>query len=242
MAPTPTPPPSGSGSTDITDPVIAALINIIATGTSPQVLALQQALLRRMLLEGDVIPSRIPAPRNISEVGGYINLLGTLGQTTVRTEVLASALGVAAPQLVDTILGGSQVSPSVNNPADPAPTTSTTPVMAGLKVLYTPGTTGRVKVTVQATMANATAGDGGTLQLSFGTGKAPTNGDALTGTQAGTVAQSVSPTAKSAFTVAAFAIVTGLTVGTECWFDLAYAAVTGGTLAVSNVTIIIEEF
>ncbi len=239
MAPTPTPSPTGS---NIADPVIAALINILSTGTSPQVLALQQALLRRMLLEGDIIPSRIPAPKNITEVGGYINLLGSLGQTRIRTEVLASALGVAPPQLIDTILNGLQISPSLNNPANPAATTSTTPAMAGLGVLYTPATTGRVKVTVQATLANATAGDGGTFQVSFGTGSAPANGDALSGTQAGTAAQSVSPTANSAFTVAAFALVTGLTVGTECWFDLAYAAVTGGSLAVSNVTIIIEEF
>lgn len=77
--------------------LLSALVQILQTGTSPAVLAAQQALLRRMVLEGDVIPSRIPAPKNISEVGGYLNLLGHLGETTMRSEVLASALGVAPP-------------------------------------------------------------------------------------------------------------------------------------------------
>jgi hypothetical protein len=77
--------------------IVAALVNIIQTGTSPQILNIQQQLLRRLLLEGDVVPSRLPAPRNITEVGGYINLLSDLGQKTLETEMIASALGVAPP-------------------------------------------------------------------------------------------------------------------------------------------------
>lgn len=87
------PPPAFSGESAL----IGALVQILQTGTSPAVIAAQQALLRRLVLEGDVIPSRIPAPRNISEVGCYLNFLGRLGETTMRSEVLASALGVAPP-------------------------------------------------------------------------------------------------------------------------------------------------
>ena len=159
-----TPPPSSNG----VDPIIAALVNIIQTGTSPQILAIQQALLRRLLLEGNVGLSRIPAPRNITEFGGYLNLLDAMGQTTVKTEAVSSALGVAPPQVVDTIMNGSQINPSFSSPANPAPTTSQTLVMSGLGVLYTPILTGRVKVTVQATLANSTSGDGGEVQISLG--------------------------------------------------------------------------
>jgi hypothetical protein len=239
----PTPAPGSSGSSsDISDPVIAALVNILQTGTSPEMLALQTALIKRLLLQGDVSPSRIPAPRNISEVGGYINLLTDLGLNSTRTESIAAALGVAPPQIVDTILNGSRVSPTMSTPTDPAPTSSTTMVMAGLGVLYTPSLTGRVKVTVQATIANDTADDGGEIQISFGTGTAPANHDALAGAQAGSVAQSASPTANSAYTVTAFAVTAGLTVGTQYWFDLAYASTDGGDATVSNITFLIEEF
>jgi hypothetical protein len=234
-----TPPPSSTGGVD---PVIAALVNIIQTGTSPQVLAIQQALLRRLLLEGNVGLSRIPAPRNITEFGGYLNLLDSMGQTTVKTEAVSSALGVAPPQIVDTIMGGSQINPSISNPADPASTASQTPVMSGLGVLYTPIMTGRVKVTVQATLSNLTSGDGGEVQISFGTGSPPQNGDLLVGKQVGAKAQSISPAANAAYTITAFAVISSLVVGTQSWFDLAYATINGGSLQLSNITVIIEEF
>jgi len=86
--------------------IVAALVNIIQTGTSPEVLAMQQQLLERLLLTGDVAPSRIPAPRNISEVGGYINLVASLGETDVETELIASALGVAPPANLLSITAG----------------------------------------------------------------------------------------------------------------------------------------
>jgi hypothetical protein len=44
-----------------------------------------------------VIGSRIPPPRNISEIGGYINLLSTLNENTMRQQTLAGILGVAGP-------------------------------------------------------------------------------------------------------------------------------------------------
>jgi hypothetical protein len=50
-----------------------------------------------MALEGDVIGSRIPPPRNISEIGGYLNLLGTLKESAMREQTLAGILGVAGP-------------------------------------------------------------------------------------------------------------------------------------------------
>lgn len=77
--------------------IVASLVNVIEAGTSPQVLDIQQQLLRRLLLEGDVVPSQLPAPANITQVGGYVNLLESLGERRLETELIASALGVAPP-------------------------------------------------------------------------------------------------------------------------------------------------
>ncbi len=77
--------------------VLDALADILRTSTSPEALQAQNLLLKRMALEGDVFPSRVPPPKNITEVGGYLNLLERLNETEMRTQALAAILGVAGP-------------------------------------------------------------------------------------------------------------------------------------------------
>lgn len=72
-------------------------MNLIAQATTGDALEAQNIILRRIALEGDVVPSRIQAPQNITQIGGYINLLTTLKETQMRSQVLASILGVAGP-------------------------------------------------------------------------------------------------------------------------------------------------
>jgi len=74
-----------------------ALLEIVKAANSPDVLEAQTILLRRLALQGDVISSRIPPPRNITEIGGYLNLLETLQQPETRSQMLAGILGVAGP-------------------------------------------------------------------------------------------------------------------------------------------------
>lgn len=81
----------------LTSQIVATLANFIQTNNSPDAVAAQSILMRRLALEGDVIGSRLPPPKNISEIGGYINLLGTLGETAMREQMLAGVLGVAGP-------------------------------------------------------------------------------------------------------------------------------------------------
>jgi hypothetical protein len=108
--PTPTPAPPTTVTTtvispgavaaavaDAASPLVTALAGILQASTSPDALAAQNLLLRRLATEGDVFSSRIPAPKNITEVGGYFNLLETLGETVMREQALAAALGVAGP-------------------------------------------------------------------------------------------------------------------------------------------------
>jgi hypothetical protein len=81
----------------LTAQLVQTLIGLVQSAASPDALEAQNIILRRMALEGDVIGSRIPPPRNISEIGGYLNLLGTLKEKAMREQTLAGILGVAGP-------------------------------------------------------------------------------------------------------------------------------------------------
>src|SRR3954471_15284731 len=76
---------------------LQALLDVIKTVSSPDIAQAQAIMLRRLALEGDVVGSRIPPPQNITEVGGYINLVGKLKQPEMQAQLLAGALGVAGP-------------------------------------------------------------------------------------------------------------------------------------------------
>jgi hypothetical protein len=77
------------------DRAIDALTRILDSAISPDMLAAQQIILRRLALSGDLFPSRIPTPGNITQIGGYINLIAD--DPVLTAQVLASALGVAGP-------------------------------------------------------------------------------------------------------------------------------------------------
>jgi hypothetical protein len=88
------------------DRALDALTKILESAISPDMLEAQKIILRRLALAGDLFPSRVPAPLNITEVGGYLNLL--VDDPVLRSQVLAAALGVAGP---NPPLGWEQVLP-----------------------------------------------------------------------------------------------------------------------------------
>src|SRR5439155_2819066 len=120
---------------------------------------------------------------------------------------------------------------------NPVGTASTTGVMMGLAGSITPNRTGNVLIIISGDIFNNTINDGGTVQIRTGTGTAPINGAALTGTvRGGTPATTAAVgSEKSPFSVNA--VVTGLTLGTAVWLDLGVAAVIGGTATVENISI-----
>jgi hypothetical protein len=124
----------------------------------------------------------------------------------------------------------------------PAGTTSTTLVMAGYGQTFTPSKTGRVLIILLANVNNNTAGDAVQAVLSYGTGAAPAANSALTGTQVGGTAKETSAAASASNEVALAAVVSGLTVGTTYWLDVAYSAITGGTATISIVYGLVIEF
>ena len=81
----------------LTAQVVGTLLSMIQANNSPDAAAAQSIILRRLALQGDIVGSRVPAPRNITEIGGYFNMLETLGESAMREQTLASILGVAGP-------------------------------------------------------------------------------------------------------------------------------------------------
>ena len=110
----------------------------------------------------------------------------------------------------------------------------------------TPTTTGRLLVIATGGVFSATAGasaDAVFTIITRGTGTAPVNGAALTGTQISATEQY---TLNGTNFVEAFsinAIVTGLSVGVATWFDIALRTGSASiTVALLNVNITVIEF
>ena len=123
-------------------------------------------------------------------------------------------------------------------PGDPTGATNTTGTMMGLAGAITPAITGVVLIQISGTIANATAiADGGKVQIRYGTGTAPSNGNTLMGTAVGGQVNYITATTAEKAPFSLNAIVSGLTLGTAIWIDLALAAVTGGTATVKNISI-----
>lgn len=119
---------------------------------------------------------------------------------------------------------------------DPPAATTTTARMAGYGATarITPRVSGRILVIFQGAFANNTAGDGAQAQIAYGTGTSPIAGAASTGTLVGAVAYSSGAPANLNVPYTVTAIITGLTLGTAYWLDLAWQAVAGGTANLWN--------
>jgi len=69
-------------------------VKLLEQETSPEIQAIKLQILRRIATESDIKPSRIPAPMNITEIGGYFNLLMKLKQEEMLKQTLSSILGL----------------------------------------------------------------------------------------------------------------------------------------------------
>lgn len=125
---------------------------------------------------------------------------------------------------------------TLSTPLNPTGTVDTTGKMMGLAGAITPRVSGTVRVTMNGMLSN-TATNGAKVQIRLGTGTAPTNGAALTGTVYGGQQSNSSIVGDLAVPFSVSALVTGLTVGTAYWIDADVAAVTAGTGTISSVAI-----
>jgi hypothetical protein len=113
----------------------------------------------------------------------------------------------------------------------------------GGTVSFTPNKSGVLVVAFSGSIANSTASDGAQTGIRYGTGTAPTNGAALTGTAAGAKPKVVNNASTAALKVpfSITVVITGLTFGAAYWFDLSLARISGGTATVTDITAAIFE-
>ncbi len=169
---------------------------------------------------------------DFSATGGTSQLL--------RQASAGSALTVTKPDIADITAGARHFS----NPGNPAVTASTAvQVMMGLgsTVSVTPTKTGALLVDWSCFCVNDTVLDGGTVGLSYGTGTAPANGDALIGTAVAGNRQFTSAIANAKVPASGAALIVGLMVNTAHWFDLRLSATTGGNAGILVPTFRITE-
>lgn len=154
------------------------------------------------------------------------------GGTLITSPAKVSPAGVPGT------LGGAVTKSS---PANPTGTADTTGKMMGLAGTVTPSFSGRVLIAITGMMGNGAIGDGASVQIRYGTGAAPANADALTGTTLGKLKNMVASTAAGIQGVALAYVVTGLTIGTAYWIDVGLKAVTGNTATIYDVDIVAVE-
>lgn len=130
---------------------------------------------------------------------------------------------------------------STKSVASPTGTTSTSQAMMGLAGSITPVVSGNVTITVTGDVTSSVLGNGATMQLYTGTSTAPMNGAAVTGTSRGSIKNFVDATATGRVPFTLCWLITGLTLSTAYWIDVALAAVTGGTATIYDVDIVAVE-
>lgn len=123
------------------------------------------------------------------------------------------------------------------SPTNPAITSSGTTVMMGLGSIckLTPAYSSRVRIEFVFDFESGTAGVAPSFKLLYGTGTAPANGAASTGTQVGPTRIPIQNVGADNMTTVLSAIITGLTPGTAYWFDIGAASDGTHGLALFNV-------
>ncbi len=171
------------------------------------------------------------------DAGVSINELIRGGGTTVVDNVAiwndttGSALTDSGIAIASLVPGAATVSV----PPNPVATTDMTGVMMGLAGTITPARSGSVMVLVAMTLI--TGGDTGRSALRYGTGTAPLNGVALTGT----IASPLGTVATGTYGLTLTGLITGLTVGVPIWLDASLASAAAGSISMLSVHIVAVE-
>lgn len=174
------------------------------------------------------------------------------GTTTINCNTLTLTNGLANAQLANsavtingksTALGTSYTAAATTfGWANPTGTLSTTKVMLGIAGSITPTSSGIVSFSIYGGANSNTAGDGCLLAIHYGTGTAPVNGAAVTGTDASP--RDLTTKTSSTQIIMPFdlrARASGLTLSTAYWYDISFAAVTGGTCTLTDIGTVVQE-
>lgn len=132
---------------------------------------------------------------------------------------------------------------ATSQPGNPTGTTNgfASRLMMGLAGSITPRASGDVLITLSGEATNNTSGSGLNVQIRYGTGAAPANGAAFSGTACGNVPGYTVAAVSQRLPFSITCIATGLTLGTAIWIDATVNAITSGTGAISSLTIAAAE-
>lgn len=177
---------------------------------------------------------------------GYMQTISVGSSATRRVVTISGGNSITIPQEnYDSLLNKPLSASYQATPSDPTGTTNGTGVMMGLAGSVTPTKSGKILIVVSANIANGATGGGAQTQLRYGTGSAPANAAALTGTSIGNIATIVNPLlallAPGSGNATCSAIVSGLTLNTAYWIDLSLARITSNTATLTNISISIIE-
>ncbi len=173
-------------------------------------------------------------------ISGAGSTAGVIGITdgAGHTAAIVSGAGTATltlPASTGTLaLSGAGATEQQTTASGPSGTTSTTAVQMGLAGSITPSASGKVMLIISGDLLTTNASDGAAVQISYGTGTAPSNGAAATGTTVGSDVEYNASGTEAPFTTNA--VITGLTPGTTYWIDLQVRAITGGTASVTRIS------
>lgn len=126
------------------------------------------------------------------------------------------------------------------NPADQTGNSTVTLKMNGLGAAaapctITPTSSGNVTFTISGLLNQTTTADGVTYALTVGTGTAPANAAAATGTIISSTPVWLGLTGMLTVPFSVTSNSTNLSVGVPVWYDLQVAETVGGTAAIKNV-------
>jgi hypothetical protein len=156
--------------------------------------------------------------------------------------LLAALLACSASLHADGISNGGSSRTGARSTSQPANTNinaNSASKMLGLAGSITPAASGNVLFMVKSDFTASTSGDC-EFQITYGTGTAPLNGAASTGTGIGNLTGPNVGTGTTPTTLIGYA--TGLTVGTAYWIDVvATTTTTNITCSMFNNTIIAIE-
>jgi hypothetical protein len=127
--------------------------------------------------------------------------------------------------------------------ATPSGNIGLTETMMGLAIYVTPNSTGRIFFVVGGVGLNTTAaGDGVQIKARYGTGTAPNNGNTSTlGTAYSAQPHLIVASTSEQIGFSIPGIITGLTLGTQYWFDISVIAITAGGASVKDISMVCVE-
>jgi hypothetical protein len=183
----------------------------------------------------DLVLLSSPVAADLIEVVDVNNL--TMASTGTNSKVPLSAIKTFV-----------KAGPTFNSqiPANPTATAATAAVVmmgVGSTCTLTPGSSGQVSVEMDGYVATNTAAVQLTVGVRYGTGTAPINGAAVTGTRFGSNADIVTKApGVGQFQYVGFTQILALTPATAYWFDFCLlTSVAADTAAVTSISYVAQE-